>query len=374
MIERSPFPYHGPARREPRSRAGTTLVPRPRASRLEARRVTALLGPRAATARRASCERVTAEIGQRRAPRRRVGRPLRHELDGRPGRGLRRRARQRCPARCVPTLRAIAGSLSIHLGVVGVELAKGKRDRPDPVLVLRSLLQVLVRGGAAPRPRSSCSTSSPASPASTNAAAVLRTELQHHFQELAIIFAGSAALHDADALRRPGAALLRPGRPRRDRAAHRRRRGPRSSTAGSESHGAPDRRHLTSALVAMAEGHPQRAMQLADALWRPRPTGGDRHRRHLGGGAGERAVRGRQRLRPPLRAAPRGPPEDAAGRRGRRQRRSGRPPRPWSCPRARPGPRSMPSSAAATSCADDDGRLRIVDPMLADWIRRRFPV
>jgi hypothetical protein len=23
---------------------------------------------------------------------------------------------------------------------------------------------------------------------------------------------------------------------------------------------------------------------------------------------------------------------------------------------------------------DDDGRLRIVYPMLADWIRRRFPV
>ena len=40
---------------------------------------------------------------------------------------------------------SFAGTLSLRLGFVGVELSKGRRDRPDPVLTVRSLLDVLVR-------------------------------------------------------------------------------------------------------------------------------------------------------------------------------------------------------------------------------------
>src|SRR5690606_19328266 len=97
-------------------------------------------------------------------------------------------------------------------------------------------------------------------------AGLLRTELQHHYQELGIIFAGSqpstmrtlfadqaepffaqadlveiGPLADEDV-----AAIVEDGFERTGR-----------RTGG-----------VTSRLVATAEGHPQRAMQLADALWR----------------------------------------------------------------------------------------------------------
>lgn len=129
---------------------------------------------------------------------------------------------------------------------------------------------------------------------------------------------------------------------------------------------------LTSKLVAFAAGHPQRAMQLADALWRLTDAGTSAHDRTWEEAlAGTRANvdSGSERLYALL---PSGHQKSL---------------------RALAAGGSIYGTAAdvvdlspgTASAADEalvgtgylarrQGRLVIIDPLFADWIRRRFPV
>ena len=140
------------------------------------------------------------------------------------------------------------------------------------MIALRSLLQVLVRT-AEKHPLIVVFDEFSASPNVDGAAGLLRTELQHHYQQTRHRVRGVAAVHDAGALRRPGPAVLRPGRPRRDRPADDASLGD-IVKRGFESTG---RRagSVVERVVHFSRGHPQRAMQMADAAVAAHPRGGE---------------------------------------------------------------------------------------------------
>ena len=159
----------------------------------------------------------------------------------------------------------VAGAVMGFLGFVGVELSKGRRDRPDPVLTLRALLGVLVR--TAQRQDLVVVFDEFSGIANVDGAAgLLRTELQHHYQDLAIVFAGSqpstmrALFSDQAQPFFAQADLIEIGPLPDDAVA--------DIVEGGFSHTNRGTGAVTSRLVAFAAGHPQRAMQLADALWR----------------------------------------------------------------------------------------------------------
>ena len=176
-----------------------------------------------------------------------------------------------CGAGFAERLDSFAGTFSLQIGFVGIELSKGRNDRPDPVLTVRTLLDVLVRT-AQKHPLVVVFDEFSGIAHVRGAAGMLRTQLQHHYRELGIVFAGSqpstmqmlftdraqpffaqADLVEIGPLEIAAVTnIVEDGFAATDR-----------STGGMVSH-----------VVRTAEGHPQRAMQLADALWRFTPEGG----------------------------------------------------------------------------------------------------
>ena len=136
-----------------------------------------------------------------------------------------------------------------------------------------------------------------------------------------------------------------------------------------------------SPLILIADGHPQRAMLLVSPRLGPHPSQPARHRRHLGAGARGRAHAG---AGPSSRCsgsasarttngycAPSGPSARPSARRR---------PGSWTSRRARPATRCAPSWPAACSSSETRAQAegspvdyRIVDPLLAQWMLRRFP-
>ena len=266
MVERSPFPYQGPL--SPSQVSGRDELLRDLAERLVQRRLTALLGPRR-FGKTSVLRRVTADLAQ-------VGPETiwidLYELNSMADlviavdRGL-----HQVTGKLRAALGSIAGGLSVQLGVVGLELSRASRVRTDPVVALRSLLQVLVT--AAQKHDLIVVFDEFSGIANVKGAAgVLRTELQHHYQELGIVFAGSQPstmkllfgdqaqpfFAQADLLEiGPLAdddlsAIVEDGFAQTGR------------TAGP----------VTTRVVHFSRGHPQRAMQMADAAWRLTPEGG----------------------------------------------------------------------------------------------------
>src|SRR4051812_48395156 len=184
MAEQSPFPFQGPL--APGEVSGRQALRRDLAERLTEHRLTALLGPRR-YGKTSVLRQVTADLAQ-------VGPETvwvdlyelssMADLAGAFDRGL---AATRGPLR--EALDLAAASVSLSLGALGVQLSKGPRDRPDPVLVLRSLLQLLVRT-AQKRPLVLVLDEFSGIVGVDRAAGVLRTELQHHYRDLGIVFAG----------------------------------------------------------------------------------------------------------------------------------------------------------------------------------------
>ena len=201
------------------------------------------------------------------------------------------------PGRFAELAARFAAAAEINLGIVSLRAARPRPGRPDPLLTLHSLLDVLVRSAAATPTLLVCDEFSGITRVD-GASAMLRTHLQHHFQELGIVFAGSEPsmmrmlfgdqaqpfYAQADLVEIPAAQRCRGGRPRpfrvpRHRApprAGRRPRSPRSST------GIPNGR--CSARRGVATRRP----------WR-RSHGGDVARR-----ARRRARRDRARSRAPV--------------------------------------------------------------------------
>jgi hypothetical protein len=365
VVERSPFPYHGPLAAEQVS--GRDDLIRDLRRRLESRRLTALLGPRR-YGKTSVLRRVTADMerdGSTTVWIDLYGMTSMADLAGAIDRGL-----AEVPGKVRRALDSIAGTFSIQLGLVGIELARGRRDRPDPVLLLRHLLHVLVE--AAKRHDLVLVLDEFSSIAGvTSAAAVLRTELQHHYRDLSIVFAGS----QPSTMRLLFSDQAQPFFAQADLVEI----GPLPDGAVSDivqrGFTATKREAdaVTSRLVAMAEGHPQRAMQLAHALWEATPHGGIATM-----ATWEQAV-----------AAVRSEVDSGSDRlfellpvghqKTLRAVASG-----GSVFGSAADALELPSGTARGAVEallghgylvrDEDGRLRVVDPMLADWIRRRFPV
>ncbi len=265
-MDRSPFPYHGPLQADQVSGREALVVDI--AQRITDRRLTALVGPRR-YGKTSLLKRVAADLQA-------VGpQPVwidlyqltsMADLASAVDRGL---ATVVGPVRQV--LDSIASGMSLKIGMLGIELSRRHRRESDPGLSLRSLLEALVDtsqrhdifivfdefSGIA---------------GVEGGAGVLRTELQHHFQSMGIVFAGSepsvmrTLFSDQTQPFFAQADLVEVG-PLADDALFRivedgfARTG--RSTGGVTSH-----------IVDFAKGHPQRAMQLSDAVWRLVEPGG----------------------------------------------------------------------------------------------------
>lgn len=265
-MERSPFPYQGPLK--PGEVTGRDELRADLAERLMQRRVTALLGPRR-YGKTSLLRRVTADLEQ-------VGpAPIWIDFYGLTSmadvaaamdRGL---AGTRGPLRRV--LEGVAGGISLRLGVVGVELSKSKRDRPDPVALLWSLLDVLVKTAERKDVIVVFDEFSGLANAE-GATSILRTALQHHYRDMGIVFAGS----DPSTMRLLFSDSAQPFFAQADLVEI----GPLTDLEvldiirdGFEETGRDPGGSATK-IVAMADGHPQRAMQLADAVWQQTDPGG----------------------------------------------------------------------------------------------------
>ena len=256
----SPFPYHGPL--DPVEVVGRRDLRRDLAERIVDRRLTALLGPRR-YGKTSVLKRVAADLHD-------VGPEVvwldffelnsMADLAGAIDRGL---ASTRGPLRNL--LETVAGGASLRIGTLGVELSREKRHRPDPVVAARTLVQVLVE--AATRRDLFLVIDEFAGVANVKGAAgLLRTELQHHYRTLGIVFAGSQPstmrmlFEDQEQPFFAQADLIEIG--------------PMSTAdvlelvetgfeATQRSAGVVGTR-----IAGFTAGHPQRSMQLADAAWR----------------------------------------------------------------------------------------------------------
>lgn len=260
MVELSPFPIGGPLR--PDEVTGREELVRDLSERLLARRVTALLGPRrygkTSVLRKVAAD--LAGVGPETVWIDLYGLSSMADLAGRLDEGL---AQTRGNLR--RAIATMAESMSLKLGAVTVEFTRNRLSRPDAILVARPLLQLLVK--AAERHDLLLVLDEFSGVARVDgAAALLRTGLQHHYRDLSIVFAGSEpsmmrALFTDRAEPFFGQAELLEIGPMAD-----------SAVAGIVVDGfdrtGRDVGEIDQRIVAMAQGHPYRAMELADALWR----------------------------------------------------------------------------------------------------------
>lgn len=362
-MESSPFPYQGPLRAEQVSGREALIIDLSR--RIADRRVTALLGPRrygktsvlkkvAADLSGVGTESVWIDLYELNSM---------ADLAGALDRGL---AAVTSPLRTI--LDGIAGTMSLRLGGIGVEFGRDKRHRPDPVVAVRRFLDVLLR--AAERQDLFVVFDEFSGVDNVRGAAgVLRTELQHHYQDLGIVFAGS----QPSTMRTLFSDQSQPFFAQADLVEI----GPLDDAvvaaivddgfAVTERDAGPG----TRAIVALADGHPQRAMQLADALWRrtdPGDTATDADWEHALADVRATVDLGSERMYSLLPAG---------------QQRTLR---VLSVGGSIYGTAAelvdlAPGTASAASqtllgngflVRRDDAAV-IVDPMFADWLRRRFP-
>lgn len=363
VSEVSPFPFQGPL--APEKVTGRAELARDLAERVSQRRLTALLGPRR-YGKTSLLKRVTADLAA-------VGPETvwidlyelssMADLASAVDRGL---ASVTSPAGRV--LHDIAGSMSLRLGVLGIELARGRRDRPDPVLALRSLMQILVRA-ASRRDLVVVFDEFSGIADVAKATGLLRTELQHHYQELSIVFAGSqpstmrALFTDQAEPFFAQADLVEIG-PLADGAVVDIVEDGFAATGRSP--GATAR-----PLARFADGHPQRAMQLADALWRGTDEGDRAEDATWEAALAEvRASvdNGSERLFALL---------PSGQQRTLRVVASGGSVFGTAADVVDLAPGTAQSAVAALLGSGylrrDDG-LKVVDPLFADWLRRRFPL
>ena len=363
-MEQSPFPYHGPL--SPQQVTGRDDLVAELAQRVADRRLTALLGPRR-YGKTSLLRRVVADLADvgyetvwvdlyEMASMADVAAALDRGLDALAG-----------PLR--KALDALAHGLSLSVGMVGIELSRPKREQSDPVLVLRGLLDALVR--AADRHRICVVFDEFSGIADVpGAAGVLRTGLQHHFADLGIVFAGS----ETSTMTMLFADRAQPFFAQADLVEI----GPLSDAAVWEvvesgfAHTGRSTGGLTNRIVAMAQGHPQRAMQLADALWRHVPFGEAAEELHWAAAlsdVSESVESGFERIYAMLPAGHQRTLRAIATSGsiyGRAAQTLGLAPGTAKA--------ATDSLAASGHLRIRDGSLQIVDPLLDDWLRRRFPL
>jgi len=361
-VETSPFPYQGPL--EPGQVQGRDDLIADLVDRVTSRRVTALLGPRR-YGKTSVLRRLAADLTEVET----VWVDL-YEVTSMADVAVRfDEALGATTGRFAAAARALAAGVSLNLGVVKVDLRGPARNRPDPALTFSGLLDVLV--AAADREPTLLVVDEFSSIGRVDGAAgALRTAIQHHYTELGIVFAGS----HPSMMRTLFTARPQPFYGQADLVEI----GPLAAGAvesivgsGFETTG----RHagaISPLITAFTAGHPQRTMQLADACWRRTPAGAtagaetwaaalDDARRATGEGM-ERLYSGFERgERSVLRAVARGGSIYGA--------------------EADVLDLSKGTATHARRALLDSGDLAevgaglsVVDPLLADWLRRRFPI
>jgi hypothetical protein len=361
-VDASPFPYQGPL--QPEQVQGRDELVDDLIGRVTSHRVTALLGPRR-YGKTSVLRKVAAELTEVTT----LWVDL-YEVTSMADVAVRfDDAFASTTGTFAAAARQFAASVSLNLGVVKVELVRPPRDRPDPPLVLNGLLDVLVKTATA-HPTLLVIDEFSSIARVNGAAGALRTALQHHYTDLGILFAGSqpsmmrtlftdrvapfygqADLVDIGPLPRPAALeIIIDGFDRTGRDA--------GTVAGL--------------ITDLATGHPQRTMQLADACWRataPGATAGSaewsaaldevRHTSDLGlerfyssFAQGERSV---------LRAVARS--GRIYGAEAQLLDLS-----------AGTAAHARQALLNAGDLVETETGLALVDPLLADWIRRRFPI
>lgn len=361
-MEVSPFPYQGPL--DPGQVHGRDALIDDLVERVTARRVTALLGPR-----RYGKTSVLREVADHCSELSAVWVDL-FEVASIADVAIRfDTALVSTPEPFASAAAGMAAAVSLNLGVVKVELSRPPRARPDPATSFSLLLDVLV-GAALRSPTLLVLDEFSSLSAVEGAAGALRTALQHHYRELGILFAGSHPsmmramfsersqpfFGQADLVETPPLEL--------------------GALAGiiADGFAATGRKAgiAGSAVAEFTDGHPQRAMQLADSCWRNTPPGESCDQARFGTALGdvraaldepmERILAGFERgERAVMRAVAHG-----GGIYGSQ---------------AELLDLSAGAAGHARQVLLDRGdlvvrqdRLAIVDPFMADWLRRRLPI
>ncbi|HYI60892.1 MAG TPA: hypothetical protein VEW93_03695 [Acidimicrobiales bacterium] len=360
----SPFPYQGPL--DPGQVRGRVDLVADLTERVTEHRVTALLGPRrygkTSVLRRVAHDVIHAGVAVVWVDLYEVASmaDVATRLD---------EALARVTGRFAERATQVAAGLSLNLGLVRVELRQVGRSRPDPVLATHALLDVLTRT-AAETPTLVVMDEFSGITHVEGAAGLLRTRLQHHYQEIGLVFAGS----EPSMMRMLFTDQAEPFYAQADLLPI----GPLSQAEVVEavvegfSATGRDAGPVAGRVAAVAQGHPQRSMQLADAAWRLVAAGGtateatcdealaairaataDGHERLYSGlQEGEKSV---------LRIlASGGSLFGAAGK-----------------------ILDLPTGTAQHArrrlvdrghVIEDEGRYVVVDPLFADWIRNRLPL
>ena len=361
-VEVSPFPYQGPL--APSQVGGRDDLVRDLVERVTARRVTALLGPRR-YGKTSVLGRVAADLTEVST----VWVDL-YEVTSMADVAVRfDDALGATTGRLAAVARNLAASLSLNLGVVKVELTGPARRRPDPAVAFHALLEVLA-GAAAREPTLLVVDEFSSIGRVPGAAGALRTALQHHYDDLGIVFAGS----HPSMMRTLFSARPEPFYGQADLVEI----GPLSApdveaiVASGFARTGRNAGHVAGPITVFTAGRPQRTMQLADACWRHTAAGTT---------AGTEAwAEGLDEIR---RAASEGMERLYSGfERGERDvlravARSG------SIYGAEADLLDLSKGTAtgARRTLLDSGDLvhtpsglAVVDPLLADWLRSRFPI
>lgn len=360
-MEISPFPYHGPlAPSEVRGRDGLL---QDLTARVTERRPTALLGPRR-FGKTSVLRRLAADLTEVTTVWVDLYAAATHaDLAVRFASALSAAGQE-----LGGVMESRALSAGVNLGMVKIELARPARDRPDPTALFERLVEVTVET-ALRTPVLLVLDEFQAVARIDRAAAVLRTALQQHYRDIGLVFAGSEPSLMRDLFGRNdepffGQADIVEIHPL-DHAAVR-----EIIDAGFR---ATDRDPgaVADTIHAFTRGHPQRTMMSADVVWRRTPPGeraDDERwaeavvdlRRMVQATLASRFVdlpMDRQKVLRVL--AHGGALFGAAGERMELSNGGGA------------GARD--ALLADGTVSDVDGRLRLTDPLFADWILQTFP-
>jgi hypothetical protein len=361
-VEVSPFPYQGPL--EPHQVHGRDDLIRDLIERVTERRVTALIGPRR-FGKTSVLRRVAADLTEVTT----IAVDL-YEVTSMADVAVRfDDALAATSGEFADFARTLAASISFNLGMVKVDLTRPPRNRPDPNVTFHALLDVLVR--AATRHATLLVIDEFSSIAYVEGAAgALRTALQHHYQSIGIIFSGSypsmmRTLFTTRAEPFYGQADLVHIESLSTATVQ------QIVTRGFSATGR-EAGHLAGFISAFTGGHPQRTMQLADACWRNTPPGETAGAatwaraladvRHAVAEEMERLYSGFERGERAVLRAVAGSGSIYGKQADLLELSSG------TATHAR---QSLLDRGELTS---GESGLIVVDPLLADWLRERFPI
>ena len=259
----SPFEFQGPVPPE-RFRGREDLIA-DLTGRVTERRVTALLGPRR-FGKTSVLKRLAADLTETATVYVDLyGVQTMADVAGRLDRAL-----VRSDGPFATHAQSLAATVGIDLGLVHVEFAKPRRDQPDAATRLTQLLDVFV-DTAARAPALLIVDEFSDIGRVDNAAALLRTHLQHHYRDIGLLFAGS----HLSTMRQMFTDREQPFYGQADIVII----GPLDAATldamvreGFEATGR-DAGRVATHIHQLAAGHPQRSMLLADTVWRHTPEG-----------------------------------------------------------------------------------------------------